>query len=1190
MLHLYTTADQENYLKLVRPLAPGVHIQRSMQSPITFTQVHMPAKQQRAAVVVCNPTLLKLLIHKVEGGGADSYSLSDYAGSLINHDGVDYLVCNPPEHIITTSEGRFLWHRYLSKLVQPSRWPAQPVFRWSLATPESIESLYQRHIVDCDLIAMDIETVSEPANAITCCVFSAVTFRPDTNGCPYTIQNIVLPIAYAEKGQHEFMLSWLRKLSATKQPKILQNGKYDNAWLIYYHSPVTNWLFDTINMFHSWFSELPKRLDFIAAFTEREVTFWKNEKNGNRESYFRYNARDGYNTAIACINILNEWPDWARRNFEAEFPLVFPCILAELTGIKGDRSRFEAMRVHTSALLASQRAELEILTAAPGFNPNSPPQVAKLIEVLGGSSAKGTGKIARDSIAAAHPLNKFLLTKIGKYRETQKLLSSYLKPKILTVGDRILYVLNPHGTDTGRLASKESHFWCGLQIQNIPRDRDDAEFNVKEFFVADEGFYLGECDRKQAESYGTAYITGDEGLLAAVNGDKDFHGLNASRFFGVSYEAIVDSQGKTLDKPLRDLSKRTNHGANYMMMAQVLLDTMGIEKTIQARKLLKLPSNWSLLQVTTHLLACFEQTYPTVRGPFAEWIKNTVKATKMLVGATGWTRYCFDNPDNKRAWNSYVAHNAQSLNAQELNRGWLRVFNEIALPNPKDFKLCAQIHDSILFQYRIGRIDLAWKVKECMENPLEVTDFRGNKRTMLIPSDLSGEATRWSDTKKLTPMNLIQHYLAYVEQTEPMYVYHRWTLFSIAGALLGRRLYLKHGHFNVFPNMYCMFIGEPGSRKSTAIKIGGKVVKLAGYESDATKFAATKSTKEKFLLDLEGAPDEPEFIPGRGRKIPKDNIGSYEDLSASIFGNESSTTQARECFVVADEFNEFIGIRNIEFISLLGTLWDWDDDTKPFESRIKTGRSAKVFQPTISILGGNTHDNFNTAFPPEILGQGFFSRLLLIYGEKSDRRFTIPPQPTEEQTAAIVQHLASLKSLSGVVEISPQAMSSLDTIYKTWQDLPDSRFLSYSNRRFTHFLKLCIIVASLQQARRSDGTFEITQEVVIAANTYLTSAEILMPKALGEFGRGKNSSVINKIIEILKAKDLPMNAQDLWKETRRDLNKILELVDILNGMVSANVIFHIPHKGYMLKPQQKKEFSLVDWDLLTSEELRLISS
>lgn len=436
-------------------------------------------------------------------------------------------------------------------------------------------------------------------------------------------------------------------------------------------------------------------------------------------------------------------------------------------------------------------------------------------------------------------------------------------------------------------------------------------------------------------------------------------------------------------------------------------------------------------------------------------------------------------------------------------------------------------------------------------------------------------------------MHLLEHYLHYVEQSEPPYIYHRWTALSMIGALLGRKVFIQFGHKKIYPNLYAMMIGEPGSRKSTAINIGKETLKLTGYDH----FAASKTSKERFLLDFEGVPED-EYNgarPKRTNRKSTTDIADYSELSESIFGSGEGISEPKECFVCADEFNEFIGIRNIEFISLLGTLWDWDDSTKPFESRIKTGRSARIYQPTLSILGGNTHENFNTAFPPEILGQGFFSRLLLIYGEKSGRKFTIPPKPTEEATASIVAHFASLQALQGEVVIDAQASSQLDIIYRSWMDLPDSRFLSYSNRRFTHFLKLCISVAASRNSRTASGQLSITCGVIEESNTYLTAAEILMPKALGEFGRGRHSATINKIIEVLKNKDEPMTTQSLWKEVRRDLNKLTELVDILNGMVSGNSIFHITGRGYMIAAQKAREYEFVNWELLTEEERSMLA-
>jgi hypothetical protein len=83
-----------------------------------------------------------------------------------------------------------------------------------------------------------------------------------------------------------------------------------------------------------------------------------------------------------------------------------------------------------------------------------------------------------------------------------------------------------------------------------------------------------------------------------------------------------------------------------------------------------------------------------------------------------------------------VAHCPQSLNARTLNEAFLKVFYEIALPNPTTFRLHAQIHDSILFSYAIGSEALAERVKSCMEIPVTVRDVSGTYRTFVVPASL----------------------------------------------------------------------------------------------------------------------------------------------------------------------------------------------------------------------------------------------------------------------------------------------------------------------------------------------------------------------------------------------------------------------------------------------------------------------
>ena len=69
-------------------------------------------------------------------------------------------------------------------------------------------------------------------------------------------------------------------------------------------------------------------------------------------------------------------------------------------------------------------------------------------------------------------------------------------------------------------------------------------------------------------------MANEPAMIAATEGIDDYHSLNASRFFAIPYEQIYDNtKRKQLNKPLRDLSKRVNHGSNYQMGANVMLLT-----------------------------------------------------------------------------------------------------------------------------------------------------------------------------------------------------------------------------------------------------------------------------------------------------------------------------------------------------------------------------------------------------------------------------------------------------------------------------------------------------------------------------------------------------------------------------------------------------------------------------------------
>lgn len=768
ILFLGTEEDRE-HLPRIKPFFKGKKVFVDLRPVSTFAEVEIYARhpnRQITGVLSTSPSLLKKFASK------ENPTLDSYAGSYFKRNGIEYVFCDPLEHLVTVPYGKFLIERWASKLVSPEQWVEPFEFNWRIADSAAKYAEAFDFLSTCDLIACDIETGKIPEPYIKCIGYTGL------NWATKETKSYVIPIT------DMVSVGAMRRINATRAAKIFQNGKYDLSYLARYSAPVYNYMWDTATAFHSWYSELPKDLAFLQAFFVRTAAYWKDlADTQDLEQYYLYNAKDTWATLHVLLAWIAEAPAWATSNYQQEFPVLFPCHLSEMIGLQRDVSRLDDARASIDAMVATRSASLDRILGTSNFNVYSPIQMKALFEILGCGDLKSraTGKFsAGDSnmakAAFRHPLNSRIIDLIRGVpksddlelmgiRALRKVKSTYLRDdedgKTKRSGeleggskdfkDRFLYSLNPHDTDTGRLASKAHHFWTGGNVQQVP-----GGAVVKSTFIADPGFLFGECDLEQAEARDVAHIAGDIALIQAVTGTRDFHSVNASAFFGVPYDSIYDDVAKKAkNKPLRNLSKRVNHGANYNMGPDVLVDTMGEKAIYESARMLNLPTKWTAREVAAYLLERFDKTYPVIRGSYHKWLIDQIRVTRKLTGATGWTRYCFDDPlRSKTALNSYVAHPSQSLNAMVLNKAYMKVFYDVAMhpDHSRNFKLCAQIHDSILFQFRAGHEYLAEIVRKSMEIPVTVLGADGKVRTFTVPAaaklgpDNKG-AKYWNETE-----------------------------------------------------------------------------------------------------------------------------------------------------------------------------------------------------------------------------------------------------------------------------------------------------------------------------------------------------------------------------------------------------------------------------------------------------------
>lgn len=761
---------------------------------ITATVLQIQKKQgkQVHGIIVSDLKLVKQYLKRevgIELVSKDEANLQNYAGCMFSHTmttpaGEKYtipvVVIEAPEPLQFSDSAVHLTTRFISKLYDPT-WFTAPKLEWELGNLETLPALWEKfNSPAVRLIAVDIETKLEeidyevaehatingvptagmyfsgiPRTAgggkssrlanlmpiITCVGYCAIIELPSGALTSYTV---VIPM---RSEQHR---RWIAKFNQLPAPKVMQNGRYDASYFLRYGIPLDNWVFDTYGMMHCWLVELRRGLEHIAAYTIRNHMYWKDESSGN---LYEYNAKDCHTTAWACLVLLSSMPSWAITNFVGIFKQVFPCITCGIEGLAEDRTEALKLKDYYQQELAAN-TEWWNSVVCRNFNISSPNQVKQLFQTMLKTGIKDTSANSLKGIMHKHPLWRLMVEKLLDSRQSRKADSTYMD--IVTFCGRILYELDPFGTDTGRYASKSSNFWCGTQIQNIP-------VYAKSMFIADAGWELNSIDNSQSESRTTAYIVGDTKLIDAVENAPDFHTRNASMFFGIP-EAELFRLKKSPLKEEQDLfkkyrnkiGKRVNHGANYNMGEEVLIQTMTPLGIIEAKLTLKLPATYSFRQVAAYLLGCFDRAYPLVRskepGGYHYAVIQEVRDTGCLKTPDNWVRKTFLKPwASKQDLNALVAHKPQSWSVRSINRAFFDSWHRYQLVEDK-IRMKAQVHDEIFFQAKPEDMEyVTLGISELMARPNHYTADTtglGVAGEMIIPNSPKFTGVRnWAELK-----------------------------------------------------------------------------------------------------------------------------------------------------------------------------------------------------------------------------------------------------------------------------------------------------------------------------------------------------------------------------------------------------------------------------------------------------------
>jgi hypothetical protein len=364
--------------------------------------------------------------------------------------------------------------------------------------------------------------------------------------------------------------------------------------------------------------------------------------------------------------------------------------------------------------------------------------------------------------------------------------------------------------------------------------------------------------------------------------------------------------------------------------------------------------------------------------------------------------------------------------------------------------------------------------------------------------------------------NWIAGYLEYTSESESPDAYHVWTALSCLASVVRRNVWLDQGIYLLFCNIYAALVGPPGrTGKSTAIRMGRRLITQ---------------------------------IPG---VVMGPDACSREQLIRAM---ATSKMNNQCCMTIhSTEFSSIIDTSGILMIQFLTDIFDCDyNNPKGWRYETKTQGKDELINPYLNMLVGTTPSYIADSLPDNVIGHGFTSRTIFVYGDKERKINPRPDEANQDLMKALVLDLQRISSIFGEFRWDcphrkgectcdrETGVKAYDRMYKgLYENAPDDhRMEGYWWRKKIHVLKVAMLLSLAER-----DALVLDAQVIEAARKFLDAIEGPMSRTFSAVGKYDRASDLERIgSQIVAAGGLPVSElfrRNYFAGSEQDLRTII---------------------------------------------------